>query len=164
LSVRLLYFLVLAVLPAVCEELAFRGFNLGGLGRRCRPLTAVFLSSFLFALYQMNVFQFPAHFVFGLVLALLVRRTGSVLSAVVFHLVFNGVLLLPLLVPGWPAEELTPTLPVLLLGAGCAVTALALLVPVLLMPRAAVPPGPETAARPPRAGSRQRPAVAPSGR
>ena len=53
------------MLPALCEELAFRGFILTGLRRRFRPWTAVFLSSFLFALFQMNVFQFADHFVLG---------------------------------------------------------------------------------------------------
>jgi Type II CAAX prenyl endopeptidase Rce1-like len=35
------------------------------------------------------VFQFVPHFLFGMVLGLLVLRTGSVLPAMVFHLVFN---------------------------------------------------------------------------
>jgi membrane protease YdiL (CAAX protease family) len=87
--------LVVGVLPAVCEELAFRGFILSGLRRRFRPWTAILLSSFLFALYQMNVFQFVPHFVFGVVLALLVQRTGSVGPAVLFQLVWNLLLLYP---------------------------------------------------------------------
>jgi sodium transport system permease protein len=107
---------VLGVLPALCEELAFRGFILSGLRRRFRPWTAIFLSSFLFALYQMNVFQFAPHFVFGSVLALLVVRSGSVLPAIVFHLVWNACLLVPTFYPevfrlflpgsGGDAEEL----------------------------------------------------------
>src|SRR5262249_30234387 len=50
---RLQYLLVLALLPAVCKELAFRGFILSGLSRRFHPWAAVFLSAFLFALFQM---------------------------------------------------------------------------------------------------------------
>ena len=56
------YLVVLAVLPALCEELAFRGFILTGLRRRFHPWTAVFLTSFLYALFQMNVFQFVPRF------------------------------------------------------------------------------------------------------
>src|SRR5262249_36213216 len=37
---------VFAWLPAICEELTFRGFILTGLQRRFRPRTAVLLSSF----------------------------------------------------------------------------------------------------------------------
>jgi sodium transport system permease protein len=91
--------LVLAALPALCEELAFRGFILTGLLRRFGPWAAVPLSSFLFALFQMNVFQFVPHFVLGLVLGLLVVRAGSVVPAVVFHLVYNLLLVAPLAFP-----------------------------------------------------------------
>src|SRR5262249_30246445 len=43
-ATRLRYFLALAVLPALCEELAFRGFILTGLRTRFRPWTAILLS------------------------------------------------------------------------------------------------------------------------
>jgi membrane protease YdiL (CAAX protease family) len=87
------------VLPAVCEELAFRGFLLSGLARRFRPWTAILLSGFLYALYQMNVFQAVPHFLAGVVLGLLVTRTGSVLPAIAFHLVWNVLLIVPGLQP-----------------------------------------------------------------
>jgi sodium transport system permease protein len=115
---RLRFLLVLGLLPALCEELAFRGFILTGLSRRFRPWTAVLLSSFLFALYQMNVFQFVPHFIFGVILALLVLRTGSVLTAMVFHLVYNCLLMLPFMFPTLSqifagTSPKTPGLPVL---------------------------------------------------
>jgi sodium transport system permease protein len=78
-----------SLLQAICEELAFRGFILTGLRRRFRPRTAVLLSSFLFALFHMNVFQFIPHFALGVVLSVLVLRTGSVLPAMVFHFAYN---------------------------------------------------------------------------
>ena len=92
-------FVVLGVLPAICEELAFRGYILTGLRQNFRPWSAILLSSFLFALYQMNVFQFIPHFLFGIVLAALVVRTGSIWPAIVFHLVYNAVLMGPALMP-----------------------------------------------------------------
>lgn len=82
----------LVVLPAVCEELTFRGFILGGLRRRFGPWGAVGLSSFLFALYHFNVFQFLPAFVLGAVLALVTLRSGSVVPAMLFHLLHNGLL------------------------------------------------------------------------
>jgi sodium transport system permease protein len=84
--------LSLVVLPAVCEELAFRGFILTGLRRRYRPWAAIGLSSFLFALYHMNVFQLLPTFLLGVVLALLTVRSGSVVPAMVLHLLHNGLL------------------------------------------------------------------------
>jgi sodium transport system permease protein len=87
---------IFVVLPALCEELAFRGFILNGLSRRFRPWTAILLSSFLYALYQMNVLQALPHFLLGIVLALLVVRSGSLGGAVFFRLVWDLLLWLPL--------------------------------------------------------------------
>ncbi|HZT82943.1 MAG TPA: CPBP family intramembrane glutamic endopeptidase, partial [Gemmataceae bacterium] len=86
------YLLALAVLPAVCEELAFRGLILAGLRQRFRPWTAILLSSLLFALYHMNVFQLLPAFAFGVVLGLLAVRSGSVLPGMLLHLLHNGLL------------------------------------------------------------------------
>jgi sodium transport system permease protein len=97
---RALYFLILAVLPAVCEEIAFRGFILTALRRRFRPWTAILLSSFLFGLYVMNVFQFVNHLALGIVLGLLVTRSGSLIPAIVFHFVFNTLVVGPEVFPG----------------------------------------------------------------
>jgi sodium transport system permease protein len=97
---RFLCLLVFIVLPAICEELAFRGFLLSGLRRRFRPWTAVSLCSFLFALYQMNVLQIVPHLLLGLVLALLVLRTDSLLSAIFFRLVWETFLWGPVVKPG----------------------------------------------------------------
>jgi sodium transport system permease protein len=83
----------LVVLPAVCEELAFRGFILTGLRRRFKPWNAVWLSACMFAFYHMNVFQFLPTFILGAILGLLTVRSGSIVPAVLFHLLHNGLLL-----------------------------------------------------------------------
>ena len=44
--------LVIAVVPAICEEVAFRGFILSGLEREYRPVTAIVLSALLFGVSQ----------------------------------------------------------------------------------------------------------------
>jgi len=72
---------------------------LSGLRRRFRPWPAILLSSFLYALYQMNVLQVLPHFLLGVVLALLVLRTGSIGGAIVFRLVWEFLLWAPLLMP-----------------------------------------------------------------
>lgn len=142
------YLVGLAVLPAVCEELAFRGFILQGLRRGFRPWTAILLSAFLFALYQMNVFQFVPHFAFGVVLGLLTVRAGSVLPAMLFHLVYNSaLLLLPSTLPfltDAAAEEASALAPWrLLFSAACGLLATAGLVGVWWLGRR---PGGEVAA------------------
>ena len=85
------YSLILALLPALSEELLFRGFLLTGLRRRFRPWMAVFLSSLLFGLYHLNVFQFVPSLILGMVLGLLTIKSGSVLPAMLYHLIHNGV-------------------------------------------------------------------------
>jgi sodium transport system permease protein len=120
------YVLVLALLPAVCKELAFRGFILTGLRRRFQPWTAILLSSFVFAALHMNVFMLAPAFLLGVALGVLAVQSGSVLPGMVLH--FAGSLLLlggPMLRPRF--EALLPTAePVLLLSTVAAVcTALA---------------------------------------
>lgn len=88
------YLLAYALLPAICEELAFRGFILTGLQSRLRPRNAVLLSAFLFALYHMNVFLSVPMFCLGVALGLLTRRSGSVLPAVSLHFLHNAALIL----------------------------------------------------------------------
>src|SRR5262249_17774877 len=83
-----------ALLPAICEELAFRGFILTGLLRRLRPRNAILLSSFLFAPFHMNVFQFLPSFLFGFGLGLLTLRSKSVFPAIMFHFLHNALLIL----------------------------------------------------------------------
>jgi sodium transport system permease protein len=87
--------LAVLALGALAEELAFRGFILSGLRQRLHSWTAVFISGFLFGLSQMNVFQFVPHFVAGVALGFLALRSGSVLPAMLCHLVFNLLVLGP---------------------------------------------------------------------
>jgi sodium transport system permease protein len=84
---------LLLFLPALCQELAFRGFILTGLRRRFHPLTAVVLSSLLYALFSLNVFEAIPAFGLGLVLGVLATRSGSVLPGMLFHLLHGGLLL-----------------------------------------------------------------------
>lgn len=82
-------FLYVAVLPAICEEFLFRGLIYHGLRKR-NVSGAVFMSALMFALMHMNINQFSYAFVLGVILALAVEITGSVLTSVIMHLLFNG--------------------------------------------------------------------------
>src|SRR5262249_58610644 len=87
---------------------AFRGFILSGLRRRYRPWPAILLSSFLYAVYHMNVYQLLPAFCLGVVLGVLATRTGSVLPGMAFQVMYHVLLLIlpgwrePM---GWPAED-----------------------------------------------------------
>jgi sodium transport system permease protein len=84
------FFLVFVIVIPICEEVAFRGFVLGGLQRRFKPWKAIVLSAFLFALYHMNVFQFVPAFLMGVVLGLLAVRSRSIWPGVLLHAVYNS--------------------------------------------------------------------------
>jgi sodium transport system permease protein len=98
------YLLVLGVIPALFEELAFRGFILTGLQRRLSPWSAVLISSAFFAIYHMNVFQAAPAFVMGAVLGTLTLWSRSIFPAMVFHLLYNTLLISPALVPALSQE------------------------------------------------------------
>jgi sodium transport system permease protein len=87
------YLLIFGLLAPVCEELAFRGFILTGLLQWTRPRNAVLLSSFLFALFHMNVFQFLPAFLLGVVFGLLRVRSHSLVPPIIFHVLHNSILM-----------------------------------------------------------------------
>ena len=77
--------LSLALLPALTEEIAFRGFILSGLRGRLSPILATLIGSALYALYPMNAFWFLPAFAAGVVLSLFRLASGSVVPAIVCH-------------------------------------------------------------------------------
>lgn len=80
---------ILAVIPAICEELVYRGIVFNGL-RKFGTCAAVFLSALLFALAHGSAMQFFYQFILGLVLAALVAKTGSIVVSMVAHFVNNA--------------------------------------------------------------------------
>ena len=82
--------LVMAVLPAICEELAFRGFILSGLKTLGSKWRAIIISSLFFGLAHFAVQQSLMAGIFGLVLGYLAVQTGSLLPCMIFHMVHNG--------------------------------------------------------------------------
>jgi sodium transport system permease protein len=85
--------LLFALVPAVCEEFAFRGFILSGLERGHRERSAVLLSALLFAFLHVLLSLFQQFFnaaLLGLVLGLLAVRSGSILPGILFHFINNA--------------------------------------------------------------------------
>jgi sodium transport system permease protein len=85
-----LVILAIAVAPAVCEELAFRGFVLSGFVRSGRPGVAIVLSSLAFGIVHMVPQQVFNAMLLGLLLGLFALRSGSLLPGILFHLTFNS--------------------------------------------------------------------------
>ena len=80
-----LLLMVFAVTPAICEELAFRGFILSGLARGGRLAIAVGISSLMFGIIHMIPQQAFNAALLGLVLGLLAIYSRSIFPAMAFH-------------------------------------------------------------------------------
>ncbi len=85
--------LLVAVLPAICEEIAFRGFILSGLRHLGHKWWAIVLSAAFFGLAHGVLQQSIMASLLGIVLGLLAVQTGSLIPCVAFHIVHNGVML-----------------------------------------------------------------------
>lgn len=86
--------LILAVMPAVCEELLFRGWALSAFAgprpSRRRALIAVVGQAAAFAAFHLLPERMPQTFAMGLLLGWLVLATGSILPALVAHAAHNA--------------------------------------------------------------------------
>ena len=97
----------LALVPAVCEELFFRGWLFSALAVRCRPLGTIIMTGVIFGILHVIVRDsvlwerfFPTCFL-GLILGVLRWKTGSVLPGIVLHVLHNGLLLYLASAPAW---------------------------------------------------------------
>jgi sodium transport system permease protein len=81
--------LVIALAPAVCEELAFRGFILSGFMSLGHKWRAIVYASLLFGLTHGILQQSLLATLTGVVLGYLAVQTGSIFPGVAFHLVHN---------------------------------------------------------------------------
>ena len=80
---------LVAVLPAICEETAHRGLLLGGLSR-LGIKRSVLLSSILFGLLHLNINQFFYATVLGFLMAIAVIMSKSIIPAMIIHFCNNG--------------------------------------------------------------------------
>ncbi|HEY1786370.1 MAG TPA: ABC transporter permease subunit/CPBP intramembrane protease [Pirellulales bacterium] len=95
---------VVAVVPAICEELAFRGFILSGLRHLGHKWRAIILTSIFFGVTHPIFQQSLVACIMGVLLGFIAVQTGSILPGIVFHMVHNGLgVLVPRQMPEWLA-------------------------------------------------------------
>jgi sodium transport system permease protein len=81
---------LMAFVPAVCEELAFRGFIFGGLIRQGGRLRAVVVTALIFGISHGFLQQSIAASCMGVLLGFIALRTGSVLPCMLLHFTNNA--------------------------------------------------------------------------
>lgn len=85
----LMQFLALCVMPAIAEELLFRG-AFQGLMRPCGSAAAIFAPALLFGVLHLDLAQGLTAFTCGVFLGWLAERSGSILPGMLLHLVNNA--------------------------------------------------------------------------
>lgn len=105
----ILLVLVIAVLPAVCEECLFRGFLFGTLRERTKRITAMLVVSCLFGIYHMSLIKFFTTTLLGILFVYAVSETGSIFCSMLMHFCNNLVSVLIMKYEG----EMKKSLPIL---------------------------------------------------
>jgi len=83
--------LYMAVLPAICEELAFRGMLLSGLRRKLRPAALIVGVGLIFGLFHVTLFRIAPTAALGMVLTAIALMTGSVFPGMLLHAGNNAI-------------------------------------------------------------------------
>ncbi len=94
--------IVMAIIPAICEELTFRGFIFNGLKQKNNVLRAILISALFFGFSHGMLQQSIAASMMGIVLGMIAWKTGGVFCGLAFHVTHNT---LSTFLPQWIAEE-----------------------------------------------------------
>ncbi len=80
---------VIAVTPAVCEELMFRGLILRNLSSSLKPHSAIALTGIVFAVFHFHPFNLIPLIILGVYISLSAYFSNSVYTAIVIHFINN---------------------------------------------------------------------------
>ncbi len=95
----ILFFIQIAILPAILEELLFRKVMLDG-SKKHGTWFAILFTSIMFGLIHMNIPQAINATILGILFAYLTIKTGNIITAMVLHLINNGTQVLLILSEG----------------------------------------------------------------
>lgn len=101
--------LVVALMPAIGEELLFRGFVMGTLKNKCAGVITVLVTTLLFAAYHMSLIKMFTIGIIGFGLTYAAYKSGSIVTSMCMHFLNN---LLSVLITKYP-EQMQSVLPVL---------------------------------------------------
>ena len=86
----LLNLVIIALIPAVGEELTFRGVIQQGLTRRMNPHVAIILSAAIFSFIHFQFYGFLTRMFLGMLLGYMFYITGSLWTSILMHFLNNG--------------------------------------------------------------------------
>ncbi|MCQ2227235.1 MAG: CPBP family intramembrane metalloprotease [Bacteroidales bacterium] len=99
-------FLVISILPAICEEFFFRGVILRGTLQLMQSTTsAVVISAIFFSLIHLEASGLLPRIVLGFVLGFIYLKTGNLLYSIAAHVVNNAMVLVAAMTTDMPIAE-----------------------------------------------------------
>ena len=79
----------LALIPAICEELLFRGVLVNALKHKGQ-IFSIILSSIMFSIFHFSPTQLIYPICFGLILSIIYLRTGNIIFSILLHFINNA--------------------------------------------------------------------------
>lgn len=84
-------FAVIAVCPAICEEILFRGYILSATKKKFKPAVAIFIVALFFGIYHTSFVKLFTTGLLGAMLAYVVYKSGSVILSMIMHFINNAI-------------------------------------------------------------------------
>ncbi len=100
--------IIVGVFAGVFEELLFRGPIQTALLRKARPATAIIITAVIFAAAHLDLHGLPLRTILGLVLGWVVYRSGSILPAILIHVLYDAT---QLAIAAWQVHHEDPAAP-----------------------------------------------------
>ena len=82
--------LMLAVTPAICEEMFFRGYVFSALENKLKLITAILLNAALFGVFHMSLVKFFSTAFLGGMIAYIGHKTKSIFPGMLVHFMNNA--------------------------------------------------------------------------
>lgn len=81
---------MMALIPALVEEITFRGVLLNSFHRDSNPWPGIIFSAICFGAMHMNFNQIAYALVLGIIMGIVLEASGSILTTMLVHFLYNG--------------------------------------------------------------------------
>ncbi len=82
--------IIIALAPAICEELMFRGYVLGAMSGKYNPRTAIIISAAIFGIYHMSISKFFTTALIGGLICYVAVKSKSIFPGMLMHFTNNA--------------------------------------------------------------------------